>query len=236
MPDRNPPTLVELKTMFHCEDEASEESTWSNVMTSIYLWQDYEIICCVAAWKVEKIFSKNSGFIILSPSPDVYGTYSPDWSPVAHFSKSNPSWAEQEKQESMRKNSLMTVCFCRALKFSVILALLVAYYLQRCTLQHQELCLPMKENKVLYDHWCQPSSLQMLPSQWELPQCLFCYWDFHQHCPGVSCFCLFQRPIYPKPVIFFSDPSCSPFPSRNILHKNSRLSYAWILNMVKSES
>ena len=131
MPDRNPPTLVELKTMFHCEDEASEESTWSNVMTSNYLWRNYEIICCVAAWKVDKIFSKNSGFIILSPSPDVYGTYSPDWSPVAHFSKSNPSWAEQEKQESMRKYSLMTVCFCRTRQFSVILALLVAYYLQR---------------------------------------------------------------------------------------------------------
>ena len=131
MPDRNPPTLVELKTMFHCEDEASEESTWSNVMTWNYLWRNYEIIFCVAAWKVDKIFSKNSGFIILSPSPDVYGTYSPDWSPVAHFSKSNPSWPEQEKQESMRKYSLMTVCFCRALQFSVILALLVAYYLQR---------------------------------------------------------------------------------------------------------
>ena len=85
-----------------------------------HLWQYYETICCVAAWKVDKIFSKNSGFIILSPSPDVYGTYSPDWSPVAHFSKSNPSWAEQEKQESMRKNSLMAVCFCWAHQFSVI--------------------------------------------------------------------------------------------------------------------
>ena len=155
MPDRNPPTLVELKTMFHCEDEASEESTWSNVMTSIYLWQDYEIICCVAAWKVDKIFSKNSGFIILSPSPDVYGTYSPDWSPVAHFSKSNPSWVEQEKQESMRKNSLMTVCCCRALKFSMILALEKTVFAK---------LLPL-ENKFRYKFW-------FCPPQFHLWECM----------------------------------------------------------------